>query len=115
MESCFVGNHRKLLEEKRIQVSTKTVDGKVADGTEPEYGAQSALKISPTPPGMNAKEFQQWIDINANVQVVGKTIETEVTQELVVGITAFDSKEKKQANNEEDKEPATMAAEMIKM
>ena len=57
--------------------------------------------------------------MDADTQAVGETTEAEMTQKLVAGIIAFDSKKKEQANDEdkdeEDEELAPTAAEMRTM
>ena len=82
--------------QKPYEIVGSKETGEAVSGTEPEDEAEDALEILPTPPGMNAEEFQQWIDVNADVQVVRETTKAEVTQELVAGIIAFNPKEKEQ-------------------
>ena len=90
--------------KRGFTISTKSVDGEAAGRIEPEYEAEGALEILPTPPGMNAVEFQRWIDIDTDVQAVGETTDAEATKKLVAKIIVFDSKEKEQANNEDENE-----------
>ena len=52
-------------------VSNENMDGEVAKyGIDAEYEAEVSSEIQPPPSGMSIDWFQQWIDIDTDVQVV---------------------------------------------